>query len=108
MGVSCLKNQQKCRKAKPALLTVIGSIVGAGDTGFNRNSLNSLIPCLVDFLSRVDWAARKAAVEALGRLAALEKVHLIAFKSSCLASLENKRFDKVKLVRESMNQTLEL
>ncbi|KAL7603686.1 hypothetical protein Lser_V15G14784 [Lactuca serriola] len=95
-------------KAKPALLTVIGSIAAAGGASSNRNSLNSLIPCLVDFLSSDDWAARKAAVEALGRLAVVEKVHLTAFRSSCLASLENKRFDKVKVVRESMNQTLEL
>lgn len=95
-------------KAKPALLTVIGSIAGAGAASFNRNSLNSLVPCLVDFLSSDDWATRKAAVEALGRLAVVEKVHLTAFRSSCLASLENKRFDKVKVVRESMNQTLEL
>ncbi|KAI3731491.1 hypothetical protein L1987_62679 [Smallanthus sonchifolius] len=95
-------------KAKPALLSVIGSIAGAGGTAFNRNSLNSLVPCLIDFLSSDDWATRKAAVEALGRLAVIEKVHLTAFRSSCLASLENKRFDKVKVVRESMNQTLEL
>lgn len=95
-------------KAKPALLSVIGSIAGAGGTAFNRNSLNSLIPCLVDFLSSDDWSTRKAAVEALGRLAVTEKVHLTSFRSSCLASLENKRFDKVKVVRESMNQTLEL
>ncbi|KAL4586869.1 hypothetical protein LXL04_011514 [Taraxacum kok-saghyz] len=95
-------------KAKPALLTVIGSIAGAGGASFNRNSLNTLVPCLVDFLSSDDWAARKAAVEALGRLAVVEKVHLTDFRSSCLASLENKRFDKVKVVRESMNQTLEL
>ncbi|KAI3818169.1 hypothetical protein L1987_11972 [Smallanthus sonchifolius] len=95
-------------KAKPALLSVIGSIAGAGGTASNRNSLNSLVPCLIDFLSSDDWAARKAAVEALGRLAVTEKVHLTAFRSSCLASLENKRFDKVKVVRESMNQTLEL
>ncbi|KAJ9563815.1 hypothetical protein OSB04_008975 [Centaurea solstitialis] len=95
-------------KAKPALLSVIGSIAGAGGAAFNRNSLNSLIPCLVEFLSSEDWAARKAAVEALGRLAVAEKLQLTAFRSSCIASLENKRFDKVKVVRESMNQTLEL
>ncbi|KAK9047997.1 hypothetical protein SSX86_033041 [Deinandra increscens subsp. villosa] len=95
-------------KAKPALLAVIGSIAAAGGAAFNRNSLNSLVPCLVDFLSSDDWATRKAAVEALGRLAVTEKVHLIAFRSSCITALENKRFDKVKVVRESMNQTLEL
>ncbi|MFS8020643.1 putative MT-associated protein TORTIFOLIA1/SPIRAL2 [Helianthus anomalus] len=95
-------------KAKPALLCVIGSIAGAGGTGLNRNSLSLLVNCLVEFLSSGDWAARKAAVEALGRLAVTEKENLTAFRSSCLASLENRRFDKVKIVRESMNQTLEL
>ncbi|XP_071736470.1 TORTIFOLIA1-like protein 5 [Rutidosis leptorrhynchoides] len=95
-------------KAKPALLSVIGSIAGAGGTGLNRSFLNSLIPCLVEFLSSDDWAARKAAVEALGRLAVTEKDQLIDFRSSCLSSLENKRFDKVKVVRESMNRTLGL
>ncbi|KAL8230059.1 hypothetical protein R6Q57_014959 [Mikania cordata] len=95
-------------KAKPALLSVIGSIAGAGGTGFNRSCLNSLVHCLIEFLSSGDWATRKAAVEALGRLAVTENVHLTNFRSSCLASLENKRFDKVKVVRDSMNQTLEL
>ncbi|KAF5779716.1 putative MT-associated protein TORTIFOLIA1/SPIRAL2 [Helianthus annuus] len=95
-------------KAKPALLSVIGSIAGAGASGLNRNLLNSLVQCLVEFLSCEDWAARKAAVEALGRLAVTEKENLTGFRSSCIASLENKRFDKVKVVRESMNQTLEL
>ncbi|KAI7728825.1 hypothetical protein M8C21_023804 [Ambrosia artemisiifolia] len=95
-------------KAKPALLSVIGSIAGAGGTGLNRSLLNSLVLCLVEFLSSVDWAARKAAVEALGRLAVTEKENLTSFRSSCIGSLENKRFDKVKVVRESMNQTLEL
>ncbi|XP_076892858.1 TORTIFOLIA1-like protein 5 [Bidens hawaiensis] len=96
-------------KAKPALLNVIGSIVGAGGgNAFNRSSLNSVVNCLVEFLSSEDWAARKAAVEALGRLAVAEKVRLSPFRAAGLASLENRRFDKVKVVRESMNQTLEL
>ncbi|KAL8231566.1 hypothetical protein R6Q57_001344 [Mikania cordata] len=50
----------------------------------------------------------KGMLVALGRLAVTEKVHLTVFRFSCLAALENKRFDKVKVVRESMNQTLEL
>lgn len=84
-------------KAKPALLAVIGSICAAGGACFNRNSLHSLIPCLIEFLSSEDWAARKAAVEALGRLAVAEKVQLTDFRLSCLSSLENKRFDKVTI-----------
>ncbi|XP_076907243.1 TORTIFOLIA1-like protein 5 [Bidens hawaiensis] len=96
-------------KAKPALLNVIGSIVGAGGgNAFNRSSLGLVVNCLVEFLSSEDWAARKAAVEALGRLAVAEKVRLSPFRAAGLASLENRRFDKVKVVRESMNQTLEL
>ncbi|KAM7484295.1 hypothetical protein LguiA_000304 [Lonicera macranthoides] len=94
-------------KAKPALLSLIGSIGSAGGAS-NRNVLNYLIPCLVEFLRSEDWAARKAAAEALARLALKERNLLTEFKSSCLASLESRRFDKVKLVRETMNRALEL
>nr|XP_043623860.1 TORTIFOLIA1-like protein 4 [Erigeron canadensis] len=96
-------------KAKSALLNVVGSIVGSGSgSGLGKNCLSLVVVCLVEFLSSEDWAVRKAAVEALGRLAESEKRTLIDFKDSCVSSLENKRFDKVKVVRESMNQTLQL
>uniref|UniRef100_A0A5B7AMG5 Putative microtubule-associated protein TORTIFOLIA1-like n=1 Tax=Davidia involucrata TaxID=16924 RepID=A0A5B7AMG5_DAVIN len=96
-----------CFKAKPALLSLIGSIVSAGGAS-SLNLLNCLIPCLVEFLSSEDWAARKAAAEALARLAVAERNLLPEFKSSCLASLESRKFDKVKLVRDIMNRSLEL
>ncbi|KAG5522344.1 hypothetical protein RHGRI_034505 [Rhododendron griersonianum] len=94
-------------KAKAAVLAVIGSVVGAGGAS-SRNVAGSLVAGLGEFLSSEDWAARKAAAEALGRLAVVERDLVAEFKSACLASLESRRFDKVKVVRETMNRTLEL
>ncbi|KAL7181770.1 hypothetical protein ACSBR1_040636 [Camellia fascicularis] len=96
-----------CFKAKPALLSVIGSIASVGGAS-NRNVLSSLVPSLVEFLSSEDWAARKAAAEALASLAVAERSLVTEFRSSCLASLESRRFDKVKIVRDTMNRTLEM
>ncbi|KAI8528427.1 hypothetical protein RHMOL_Rhmol12G0148000 [Rhododendron molle] len=94
-------------KAKAAVLAVIGSVVGAGGAS-SRNVAASLVTGLGEFLSSEDWSARKAAAEALGRLAVAERDLVAEFKSACLASLESRRFDKVKVVRETMNGTLEL
>ncbi|KAF5449767.1 hypothetical protein F2P56_030179 [Juglans regia] len=93
-------------KAKAALLVLIGSVVGVGGAS-NRGVLDWLVPCVIDFLSSEDWAVRKAAAEALGKVAVLEKDIAADYKASCLNSLENRRFDKVKVVRETMNHTLE-
>lgn len=83
-----------CFKAKPALLSLIGSIASVGGAS-GKNLLNSLVPSMVEFLSSDDWAARKAAAEALGRLALAESNFLSEFKCTSLASLESRRFDKV-------------
>ncbi|CAK9138862.1 unnamed protein product [Ilex paraguariensis] len=96
-----------CFKAKPALLYLIGSIASSGGAS-SKNVSSSLVSCSVEFLSSEDWAARKAAAEILARLALAEKDLLAEFKASCVASLESRRFDKVKVVRESMNRALEL
>lgn len=96
-----------CFKAKPALLSLIGSIASVGGAS-GKNLLNSLVPSMVEFLSSDDWAARKAAAEALGRLALAESNFLSEFKCTSLASLESRRFDKVKVVRETMNRAIEL
>ncbi|KAF5194384.1 microtubule-associated protein TORTIFOLIA1-like [Thalictrum thalictroides] len=93
-------------KAKPALLSLFRSVIGVGGS-INPNVLVNLIACLVEFLSNDDWAARKAAAEALGKLAVVQKEMLSEFKSSCLVSFESRRFDKVKVVREVMNQMIE-
>lgn len=83
-------------KAKSAILSLIGSVVSAG-AAKSSNVLKCLIQCLVEFLSNEDWAVRKAAAEALLKLAVTEKCSLFEYKSSCLASLESRKFDKVVL-----------
>ncbi|XP_073100626.1 TORTIFOLIA1-like protein 5 [Elaeis guineensis] len=94
-------------KAKPALISLLGSVAGSGGA-CTPALLGLLVPCLAEFLASEDWAARKAAAEALSRLAVSEKDRLAGFKASCLSSFENRRFDKVKIVRDSMNRMLEL
>ncbi|GJS08192.1 tortifolia1-like protein 4 [Tanacetum coccineum] len=94
-------------KGKGALLGVVGSVCGCGVVG---GMLGVVVRSLVEFLGSEDWSVRKGAVVALGKLVAGEKGRgsLVEFKAGCVLALENKRFDKVKVVRESMNQTLEL
>ncbi|KAF2325392.1 hypothetical protein GH714_027388 [Hevea brasiliensis] len=94
-------------KAKAALLSVMGNIVGVGGAS-SKGVLDWLVPCLLQFLSSEDWATRKAAAEALGKVALAEKELSKEHKVACLSSLESRRFDKVKAVRETMNRTLEL
>ncbi|XP_077237915.1 TORTIFOLIA1-like protein 5 [Tasmannia lanceolata] len=93
-------------KAKPALISLIASIVGVGGAS-SSNLLGLVIPCLLEFLSSEDWAARKAAAEAFARMAVRERNLLSEFKSSCISSFETRRFDKVKIVRDSMNRMLD-
>ncbi|XP_057780826.1 TORTIFOLIA1-like protein 4 [Salvia miltiorrhiza] len=96
-------------KAKPALLALVGSLVAVDGVlrGGGRNVVWNLLNLLVDFLSSDDWAARKAAAEALVKIAAVESESLSEYKASCLKTFEAKRFDKVKAARETMNQMIE-
>ncbi|XP_066328388.1 TORTIFOLIA1-like protein 3 [Miscanthus floridulus] len=90
-------------KAKPALITLIGaSVAMAGDA-----EVTASIPCLRDAIASDDWAARKAAAEALAALALEHTDLLTTYKSSCVTFFEARRFDKVKIVRESMNRMIE-
>ncbi|KAJ9140383.1 hypothetical protein P3X46_031037 [Hevea brasiliensis] len=93
-------------KAKSAGLVVMGSVIGVGGVS-GYAGMGGLVKSLVGFLSSEDWAARKAAAEALGRLAVVEKDAMAEFKSGCLKVLENRKFDKVKATREVMNKMLE-
>ncbi|CAH9078812.1 unnamed protein product [Cuscuta europaea] len=93
-------------KAKAALLTLIGSVVSIGGAS-SQLVVTNLVPCLVGFVKSDDWAVRKAAFEALLRLATMEKEMLKEFKASYLRDFEGRRFDKVKAVRESIDQMLE-
>lgn len=94
-------------KGKAAVIRVIGSIIGIVGAG-SKGILDWLVPCMVEFLSNKDWTARKAAAEALRMVAAAEKELAPDYKTTCVKALENRRFDKVKVVRETMNQTLML
>ncbi|KZV14097.1 hypothetical protein F511_44440 [Dorcoceras hygrometricum] len=99
--------KKDCFKAKPSLLVLIGSIVSTCCVK-NRSLLSSLVSTAVEFLSSEDWAARKAAAEVLEKAAATADRDMAAeSKGSCVAALESRRFDKVKVVRETMNQALQ-
>ncbi|CAH2043819.1 unnamed protein product [Thlaspi arvense] len=102
-----LEKLVKCNafKAKSAGVVVIGSVIGAG--GVSSGGLKGLVDCLVSFLGSEDWAARKAAAEALGKLATVERNDLGEFKTKSLKIFENRKYDKVKAVREVMNQMME-
>ncbi|KAL6567758.1 hypothetical protein OROGR_001426 [Orobanche gracilis] len=94
-----------CSKAKPALLLFVGSIVSAG-CAKSKSVLSCVVSTVVEFLSNEDWAARKAAAEVLEKVAVAERTLAAEFRSSCVAALEIRRFDKVKIVRERMNRAL--
>ncbi|CAN8304309.1 unnamed protein product [Cochlearia groenlandica] len=93
-------------KAKAVLLSAVGCIISVGSAG-SKTVLDWLVPVLIEFLSNEDWAARNSAAEALGKIATVEELAPL-YKKSCTVALETKRFDKVKNVRETMNQTLNL
>ncbi|GMJ13158.1 hypothetical protein like AT1G27210 [Hibiscus trionum] len=94
-------------KAKAAVFGVIGSVASVGAAG-SKGVLDWLVPCVVESLSSEDWGTRKAAAEALGKVAMAEKELATEYKAACVTALENKRFDKVKIVRETMNRSLDL
>ncbi|KAL1197754.1 TORTIFOLIA1-like protein 5 [Cardamine amara subsp. amara] len=96
-------------KAKPELLGAIGSVIGAiGGRNSEKALLDWLLPNVSEFLSSDDWRARKAAAETMARVAVAEEELAPLYKKTCLRILESRRFDKVKLVRETMNRTLGL
>ncbi|ESQ31661.1 hypothetical protein EUTSA_v10003887mg [Eutrema salsugineum] len=104
-----LEKLVKCNafKAKSAGVVVIGSVIGAGGVSVSSGGLKGLVDCLVSFLGSEDWSARKAAGEALGKLATMERNDLGEFKAKSLKIFESRRYDKVKAVREVMNQMIE-
>uniref|UniRef100_J3LGX8 TORTIFOLIA1/SINE1-2 N-terminal domain-containing protein n=1 Tax=Oryza brachyantha TaxID=4533 RepID=J3LGX8_ORYBR len=90
-------------KAKPALISLIGVSASAAGAA----EVTSSVPCLRDTIASDDGGARRAAAEALAALALEHKDLLVSYKSSCIAMFEARRFDKVKIVRDSMNRMIE-
>ncbi|GLT60736.1 hypothetical protein SLA2020_334900 [Shorea laevis] len=99
-----LNNQNFMSKA--ALLPVVASLAQVG--AIAPQSLESLLQSIHECLGSSDWATRKTAADALSALA-LHSSNLIADgAASTLAVLEGCRFDKIKPVRDSMTEALQL
>ncbi|KAG5017487.1 hypothetical protein AAZX31_08G302300 [Glycine max] len=92
--------------AKAAILPVVASLSQVGAVA--PQSLEHLLPSIHECLSSTDWATRKAAAEALSSLA-LHSSNLVTNRAEpTLAVLEACRFDKIKPVRDSINEALQL
>ncbi|XP_065862339.1 microtubule-associated protein TORTIFOLIA1 [Euphorbia lathyris] len=94
-------------QAKAALLGVVTSLAQVG--AIAPQGLEPLLQSIYDCLGSTDWATRKAAADALCALA-LHSSSLIADgpANSTLTVLEACRFDKIKPVRDSMMEALQL
>ncbi|KAH6555466.1 hypothetical protein KP509_1Z252200 [Ceratopteris richardii] len=66
------------------------------------------MPCIYDALESTDWATRKAAAETLSRVGTNLGPALSSFKSTTLQVLEASRFDKIKPVRDSINDATQV
>nr|KYP60881.1 Microtubule-associated protein TORTIFOLIA1 [Cajanus cajan] len=92
--------------AKAAILPVVASLSQVG--AIAPHSLEHLLPSIHECLTSTDWATRKAAAEALNSLA-LHSSSLVTDRTApTLTVLEACRFDKIKPVRDSINEALQL
>ncbi|KAF9609057.1 hypothetical protein IFM89_012497 [Coptis chinensis] len=92
--------------ARSALLPVVACLSQIG--AIAPQSLPTFLQVLHECLQSSDWGTRKAAAETLSALAAHSR-HLIADDTtSTITALEACRFDKVKPVRDSLNEALQL
>ncbi|KAG8637048.1 microtubule-associated protein TORTIFOLIA1 isoform X2 [Manihot esculenta] len=94
-------------QAKAALLGVVTSLAQVG--AIAPQGFEPLLESIRDCLRSTDWATRKAAADALSALA-LHSSSFIADEAanSMLTVLEASHFDKIKPVRESMTEALQL
>ncbi|XP_043688311.1 microtubule-associated protein TORTIFOLIA1-like isoform X2 [Telopea speciosissima] len=91
---------------KAALLPVVASLSQVG--AIAPQSLPVFLQSIHECLESTDWATRKAAADTLTALAS-HSSHLIADgTTSTITALEACRFDKVKPVRDSMTEALQL
>lgn len=92
--------------AKAALLPVVSSLSQVGAVA--PQSLESLVQSIQDCLSSSDWATRKAAAETLSVLASHSSSLVVEGADSTVTVLEACRFDKIKPVRDSVTEALQL
>ncbi|KAG2328462.1 hypothetical protein Bca4012_037459 [Brassica carinata] len=89
---------------KASLLPVVGSLSQVG--AIAPQSVESLLHSIHECLRCTDWVTRKAASDVLIALA-VHSTSLVADKTdSTLTALEACRFDKIKPVRESLSEAL--
>ncbi|CAK9872628.1 unnamed protein product [Sphagnum jensenii] len=94
--------------ANASLLPAIGGLAQVPGV-VDASSLKTLISSVEEELEGTEWATRKAAADTLACLAtALGPMALSASKASCTAALVTCRFDKVKPVRDSVAEALQL
>ncbi|CAI9099016.1 OLC1v1035765C2 [Oldenlandia corymbosa var. corymbosa] len=93
--------------AKPAVIELNRSIIQAGGAA-TRTTLSAAICSIQEALKNSDWLTRKAASAALGEIASTGGTLLSTFRTSSLRCLESCRFDKVKPVRETALQALQI
>ncbi|XP_030542922.1 microtubule-associated protein TORTIFOLIA1 [Rhodamnia argentea] len=92
--------------AKAALLPVVSNLSQAG--AIAPQSMESLLQGLHECLGSADWATRKAAAEALTALALHSSDLITDGAANTITALEGCRFDKIKPVRDSMMEALQL
>nr|XP_043623186.1 TORTIFOLIA1-like protein 2 [Erigeron canadensis] len=93
--------------AKPAMIELNRSIIQAGGAS-TQSMLTAAMASIQEALKNSDWRTRKAASEALAEIASSNGSYSASLKSSCIRSLEICRFDKVKPVRDTVLQALQL
>ncbi|XP_010267696.1 PREDICTED: microtubule-associated protein TORTIFOLIA1 [Nelumbo nucifera] len=92
--------------AKAALLPVVASISQVG--AIAPQSLPVMLQSINECLESADWATRKAGADTLTALASHSSQLVADGTTSTIALLEACRFDKVKPVRDSMTEALQL
>ncbi|XP_028760285.1 microtubule-associated protein TORTIFOLIA1 [Neltuma alba] len=92
--------------AKASVLPVVASLSQVG--AIAPQSMEHLLPSIHECLTSSDWATRKAAADALSSLAIHSKSLVMDGATSTLEALEACRFDKIKPVRDSMTEALQL
>ncbi|KAJ8458199.1 hypothetical protein OPV22_031125 [Ensete ventricosum] len=92
--------------AKGALLTVVSSLAQVG--AIHLQSMLQLLQIVRECLESSEWATRKAAADTLCVLASHSSHLLGDGAAATITALDACRFDKVKPVRDSMMEALQL
>ncbi|XP_043691380.1 microtubule-associated protein TORTIFOLIA1-like [Telopea speciosissima] len=92
--------------AKAALLPVVSSLSQVG--AIAPQSLPVFLQSIHECLDSTDWATRKAAADTLTAIASYSSQLIADGTTSTITALEACRFDKVKPVRDSIIEALQL